>query len=249
MYDMRDITTWMGNNKEWVFSGIGVFVIGLIGGFFKLFRSTDKGGTHNASITQSPSVTQTPVINITNNAVPNGTPQPLVAKPRPTNQASLFAVNPLVVTRDIRFVSGLSEDATAQVCVARFKMHDRLVGRIQDRFEGSIEYVERLSASGMPYERRPGHVNLAQWLSPSNDIQELILVIQSDSAFFAAKQIDGTGLPGSLNLVELDLVGNRFFASVTLTDLTNGQKLRAEYFLTFDPYIKTLTVRQTTNLH
>lgn len=246
---MRDIIAWFEKNKDWVFSGIGVSAIGLIGSFFKRSKSTDKGSTQNASITQSPSVTQAPVINITNNAIPDERLNPPVTKPRPTDQPSLFAVSPLVEKRDVRFISGLSEDATAQVCIARFKLHGGSAGRIQDRFEASIEYVERLTASGMPYESRPGHVNQAQWLSPNDDIQELILVIQSDSAFFAAKAVNNTRLPGRSNLVELDLVGDRFFASVTLTDLTNGKKWRAEYFLTFDPYTKILTVRQTTNLH
>jgi hypothetical protein len=254
MYEMKDIITWLENNKEWVFSGIGVAALGLFGMIFKP-RSTAKALTQLPSVAQSPSVSQAPVVNITTNVdagskPPEPTATPEATNPTKANQAPFFALNPLAVARDLVIVTGASNDEAVEVCVARFKMHDGMTDWIPIRFEASIDYVERLSASGFPYEHRAGHINQARWLTSSNDVHELILIAKRYSIPYAVTAVDDeeSFRCGDGSLVQLDLVSSCLFATVTLIDITSGQKWEAEYEIAFNPG-GALAVRQTGNLH
>ena len=239
---------WLLNNKEWIFSGIGVFILsGIIALIFRRGSSGNNTVTQIPSIMQTPAVTQAPVLNI--NVSPHEASSTPVSTSSPSNKSPLFALNPLVVTRNVSFVSGRQEDKTAQVCIARFKITDGLSSPIQSRFEASIDYVERLSASGMPYQSRAAHINQGQWLRPVNDVQELILAIEGDSTLFAPRAVDKSESPGQQNLVELELTGSRPFATVALTDLANGRTFHMEYELAYDRDTRTLQVRQTRGLH
>lgn len=116
-------------------------------------------------------------------------------------------------------------------------------------FEASIDYVERLSAGGIPFEQRVGHVNQARWLTPSNDIHELILAAKRSSLPYAVSASDNEEdfRCGDNSLVQLGLF-SRVLATVTLIDITNGQKWKAEYAIEFNPH-SAMAVRQTGNLH
>lgn len=246
LYNMK-VITWLQDNREWVFSGIGIFVIGLIRVLFKRGRSTDDTSTQNSFVNQSPSITQSPVVNI--NVAPNEAQIAPVIPPRSSRQAPLFALPPLETVRNVAHISGLPEDITAKVCIARFKMDGVLPAQIQNRFEASINFIEKRNASGLPFDSRAGRVNRAHWLRNNDGIQELILVIEADSALFVAKALDHSEAPGRQNLIELDLINSRLIAKVTLTDLNDGKRWHIEYAITYDPNIRSLHVWQTQGLH
>jgi hypothetical protein len=244
---MKDIIAWLENNREWVFSGVGVVAIS---GFYTLFfrhsRSDAEKVKQNATLTQSPNVTQAPIVNITNNVEALNKSQPHVAIAIPK---SLFALNPQVALRDLMAVTGSSLDDAVEVCVARFKLHDGAVGWIPQRFEVSVNYIERLSASGFPYEHHAGHVNQARWLEENNGVHELILILNRSSIWYAVS--DSTHVDswaeGEGSLLQLNTVSTKTFATVTLTDTTNGEKWRAEYAIEFSGN-GSLTVRETSVL-
>lgn len=250
---------WLLKNKEWVFSGIGALIIGLIGTFFKplfkLGQPTDDTVTRNPVVAQSPAVTQTPsisqapVVNITNNVIPNEPPKTPAFTPHPTNQAPLFALNPIAGKRDLMVVTGSIGDEEAEVCLARFKMHDGTIGWIPDRFEVSINYVERLSASGFPYDHPAGHVNQARWLEVNNQVHELILIMRRGSLLYAVNGLEDYDghFEGDGSLIQLDNISSRPFVTATLTDTTNGQRWRAEFVIESN-INGALTVRQTEGL-
>jgi len=238
---MKDILVWFSDNKEWVFSGIGVSaVVGLVAISYKVFRSTGEGVTRNNVVTQSPSLTQSPVVNITNNAAPPAPSRNSI--PKPVNEAPLFSINPIAVERSIQlFDAGIDDYTTVMVCIARFKMRRDLQTPMQSRFEVSIDYVEKLSASGMPYENRVAHINQAQWLPPSNGVHELLLAVESGHRLYAVSATDD-------RWAELDLQQDRPFATVILTDLTDGRKWECVYALTYHPHSCSLAVRQIVDL-
>jgi hypothetical protein len=234
---MKNIFVWLSDNKGWVFSGVGVSAVGgVVAIISKIFRSTGEGVTQNPSINQSPSLNQSPIVNITNNAV-----SPVLlgtSNPKSTNEAPLFSVNPIVVERRVEVIdANVDDNGTITVCVARFKMRNDLQASIQHRFEVSIDYVERLHASGMPYEKRVAHINQAQWLPPNNGVHELLLAVESGQRLHAVSAADD-------RWEELNLQQDRPFVTVILTDLTDGRKWECVYALTYHP----LAVRQIVDL-
>ena len=252
---------WLATNKDWVFSGIGVLVISLL---FKVFYRPKKSGdssSENFSITHAPSVnqepvittapvlTQAPVLHITNNVGASDKPPLPLANISQTIKAPLFTLNPGVVTRDLITVTGSSIDGAAEACIARFKMLDGVTGSIPHRFEVSIDYVERLSASGFPYEHPAGHMNQARWLTEDDGVHELILVLRRSFLLYAVSGVDNLSdlFDGDGSLVRLDCVSDKPFASVTLTDTSNGQKWCVEYAIGSNPS-GMLTVRETSSL-
>jgi len=242
---MKDIITWLGDNREWVFSGIGVFAVGLVGAIFRFGRSVDKETSNNLSLVQSPTVNQAPVVNINNQAAP--TPPKSARIVTPKVQAPIFALNPVVVTRNVEFIDPkLSDDGMAEVCIARFRFRQGQQGTMQGRFEASIDYVENLRASGMPYESRAGHINRAQWLPPNNGEGELLLLVERNYLLYAVNAVEQSTYRD--RVVELELHSVRPFVAVTLTDLTNGQKWQIKFQITYDPRLHNLAVREISSL-
>jgi hypothetical protein len=232
---------WLVKNKDWIFSGIGVSVFGLIAGILKL-----RSGSTDDRAVQGLSIAQAPVLNITNQVTPPATSKPVpVAAPKP--QAPIFGLNPVVAVRDVEFIDPeLSDDGTAEVCIARFRLRGDQHGSMQDRFEASIDYVEHLSASGLPYDHRAGHINRAQWLPPNNGDQELLLVVERNYLLYAVNAVEQSS--NRDRLVELDLQSTRPFVTVTLTELTNGRKWQAKFQITYDPRLHNLAVREISSL-
>jgi hypothetical protein len=145
-------------------------------------------------------------------------------------------------------VTGSSGDDAVESCIARFKMHDGTTGWIPDRFEVSIHYVERLSASGLPYEHDTGYLNQARWLMQGNDIHELLLIVRRNSLLYAVSGEEDQDFPlGEGSLVPLDVIGDKPYATVTFTDTTDGQRWQVEYAIGLN-ITGALTVRETTGL-
>jgi hypothetical protein len=238
---------WIVKNKEWIFSGVGVAVLGVTAQILKLRkRSTDDRPVQKLSIAQAPTITQAPVLNITNQVTSPAASKPIpVASPKP--QAPIFGLNPIVVVRDIQFIDPeLSDDGTAKVCIARFRLRGDQQGSMQDRFEASLDYIEHLSASGMPYEHRAGHINRAQWLPQKNGDHELLLVVERNYLLYAVNAVEQSSYRD--RLAELDLKSTRPFVTVTLTELTNGQKWQTKFQVTYDLDLHTLAVREISSL-
>jgi hypothetical protein len=116
---------WLTQNKQWVFSGIGLTVLGLIWWVLKWFGSQSEPATSPAntvtqspSLTQSPSITVSPTIHVTHPQPPQ-TPrqQPRPAIPR--SQPNLICLGPETIrahffdnTREQYFYRSADEKGT-----------------------------------------------------------------------------------------------------------------------------------------
>lgn len=249
--------SWLENNKEWVFSGIGVSVLGILVFLVKGFLPRDKAGSRemlvsqNPSVSQAPTVNTSPVFNITNTVAPAGDPRPAVEVKPQTSQAPFFALTPRILTRDLAVlvtVIGASGDDALEGCIARFKMHDQMAGCVPDRFEVSIHYIERGSASGMPFQLDAGYVNQAGWLTQDNRESELILIVRKNALFYAVSGEKAQGFSSSdSSLIPVNLFNDSLLAAVRFTDTTDGQRWRIDYAIGLSDAGE-LTVREANGL-
>jgi hypothetical protein len=77
---------WLNQNKQWIFSGIGVAVLGSIWWMWKRFLRREPSPSPTNSVTQSPSITVSPTIHVTHPKppeLPKPQPRPVVPKPGP----------------------------------------------------------------------------------------------------------------------------------------------------------------------
>jgi hypothetical protein len=140
---------WLLKNKEWVFSGAGVAVFGLV--WRLLHKKTSKMGTPDIvqTIQQNPSLTQTPVIhNVINNAPPTTIDQ----KQNTSKSTKIFALSPWTGEKPAMMVDTLLSGLypSLEVCLARFKLAADDPSETPHEFEASIEYVDVIHTNARP---------------------------------------------------------------------------------------------------
>src|SRR5271168_3839924 len=122
---------WLGHNKEWVFSGIGVLVISSLIGFLRWFfknRATPRHPLKQKNINeQNSSVNQSPIINnLVNVSSPAIALEPsLGTKHKKDNCPEIFALPPWAGELSLNSFEGKLPESLGDpinVCLARFKL-------------------------------------------------------------------------------------------------------------------------------
>lgn len=255
---------WLWDNRQWVFSGIGIAVLPLI---WKVIIALRRAKPQPASGTPNPVLNQSPVININNNIQQNSAPNPSLPPPQPPPSKSEIDPRPKFETLHPRIAciepvnqqlsdAGDLEDESSAYRDGFTEGGNDLIGALavvrmyrppaddsETFITARLAYRGREETIGL-YRETPllFNVNNGTWLEERfnvvkmtlTDTRELILAIEYDGKCLAV-QDNRHSVERHKDFAYPELPRHPFYVDVTLTDRRFGNLISFTYEITPNP--------------
>jgi hypothetical protein len=242
---------WLAQNKEWVFSGAGVAVIGAV---YWLVRKilTRTAAAPAASITQAPVINVAPIINLSqttsekpkNESSPIATVRPAVESPQ-DGRPVLRSLTPRIcfITEGENDDYGFAEGGDLlRAVLASFRMYKPSADRRGTQITARLSYRTKSDFGIRETLEEVHRVNQGMWLDEGfnsieftlTDTKELILAVEGEGKW-AVFQDNRHSVSKFKGPSVYELAADEFFVDVTLVDEFYGAIITYTYKIEINP--------------